>query len=445
MTRVSHAPDRIEATFDEPNLVSNAGLLLIATLSARLGLEALIDATVRLTGRVGGAHPGRKMLTVVHAMIAGASHIDHADMLRAGSTADVLGHRVMAPSTVGTFLRAFTFGHVRQLEAVNGHALERSWAAGAGPGSAALTIDVDSTICEVEGHHKQGAAFGYTRVLGYHPLLATRADTGEIIHARMRKGSANTARGVRRFLDELIARVRRSGATGEITVRVDSGFWANETITTLNRLDVRYTMAVRTNTPGVAAAIAAIPYSAWVDIDYTADGRAQVAECDYTTGSGKKKVTRRLIVRRTRLVDPHQLKLWPDWRHHAFLTDLTGPAVEIDKFHRRHAVVELAIRDVKEGAGLEHIPSGNFQANSAWLQCAVLAHNLIRWTAALGEIRVDDQLVVARTIRTRFVAVPGRLVNHAGRRTLRLPTRWPWADAFTNALDKLRLLRPAPA
>jgi hypothetical protein len=250
---------------------------------------------------------------------------------------------------------------------------------------------------------------------------------------------------VRRFLDELIARVRRSGATGEITVRVDSGFWANETITTLNRLDVRYTMAVRTNTPGVAAAIAAIADSAWVDIDYTADGRAQVAECEYTTGSGKKKVTRRLIVRRTRLVDPHQLKLWPDWRHHAFLTDLTGPAVGIDKFHRRHAVVELAIRDVKEGAGLEHVPSGNFQANSAWLQCAVLAHNLIRWTAALGEIRVDDQLVVARTIRTRFVAVPGRLVNHAGRRTLRLPTRWPWADAFTNALDKLRLLRPAPA
>ena len=218
MTRVSHAPDRIVATFDDPNLVANAGLLLVSTLSARLGLEALIDTIVRLGGRIGGAHPGRKVLTLVHAMIGGASHIDHADMLRAGSTADVLGHRVMAPSTLGTFLRAFTFGHVRQLEAVNGHALERAWAVGAGPGEAPLTIDVDSTICDVEGHQKQGAAIGYTRVLGYHPLLASRADTGEVIHARMRKGSANTARGVRRFLDELIARVRRARAGGAITV-----------------------------------------------------------------------------------------------------------------------------------------------------------------------------------------------------------------------------------
>jgi hypothetical protein len=227
-------------------------------------------------------------------------------------------------------------------------------------------------------------------------------------------------------------------------VRLDSGFWANETIATLKRLDVRYTMAVRTNTAGVAAAIAAIDEADWVDIDYTPNGRAQVAECAYTTGKGAKKVTRRLIVRRTRLVDARQLKLWPDWRHHAFLTDLTGPAVDVDAFHRRHAVVELAIRDAKQGAGLEHIPSGNFHANSAWLQCAVLAHNLIRWTAALGKIRVDDQLVVARTIRTRYLAVPARLVNRAGRPTLRLPTRWPWADTFTNALDKLRLLRPAP-
>ena len=200
MTRVSHAPDRIVATFDDPNLVADAGLLLVATLSARLGLEALIDKSVCLVGRVGGARPGRKVLTLVHAMIAGGSHIGHAAKLRAGSTGVVLGHRVMAPSTLGTFLRSFTFGHVRQLEAVIGHALTRAWGAGAGPGAKPLTIDVDSTICEVEGHHKDGAAFGYTKVLGYHPLLATRADSGEILHARMRKGSANTQRGVRRFL-----------------------------------------------------------------------------------------------------------------------------------------------------------------------------------------------------------------------------------------------------
>ena len=331
MTRVSHGIDRIDATFDDSNLVANAGLLLVATLTQRLGLEALIDATVRLVGRVGGARPGRKVLTLVHAMIAGASHIDHADMLRAGSTAGVLGHRVMAPSTLGTFLRAFTFGHVRQLEAVVGEALERAWAAGAGPGADPLVIDIDSTICPVDGKHKQGAGFGYTKVLGYHPILATRADSGEVLHARMRKGQANTQRGARRFIDELVARVRRAGATGQMTMRMDSGFWSNDTIATLNRLDVRYTMAVRTNTTGIAAAIAAIADDAWVDIDYTPDGQAQVADSAYTTGSGRRRVTRRLIVRRTRLTDPAQQRLWPDWRHHAFLTDLDGDAVTVDR------------------------------------------------------------------------------------------------------------------
>jgi hypothetical protein len=443
VTRVSHSIDRIGATFDDPNLVANAGLLLFATLTQRLGLEALIDATVKLVGRVGGARPGRKVLTLVHMLIAGGSHIDHADVLRAGSSDAVLSHRVMAPSTLGTFLRSFTFGHVRQLEAVIGKALERAWAAGAGPGAQPLVIDIDSTICEVDGKYKHGAGYGYTHKLGYHPLLATRADTGEVLHARMRKGAANTQRGARRFIDEVVARVRRAGASGEITVRVDSGFWANDTIAILNRLDVRYTMAVRTNTKGIAAAIAQIADEAWADIDYTVDGQAQVAECAYTTGTGRRQVTRRLIVRRTRLTDTAQQRLWPDWRHHAFLTDLDGSAVDVDRFHRHHAVVELAIRDLKAGAGLEHVPSGNFHANSAWLQCAVLAHNLIRWTTTLGGIGTD-QLVVARTMRTRLVAIPARLVNHSGRTTLRLPTHWPWATAFTTALDTLRLLRPAP-
>ena len=397
---------------------------------------------MKLFGRVGGARPGRKVMTLVHAMVAGGTHIDHADMLRAGATAGVLGHRVMAPSTLGTFLRSFTFGHVRQLEAVIGRTLQRAWGLGAGPGSKPLTIDIDSTICEVHGAHKHGAAYGYTKVLGYHPLLATRADTGEVLHARMRKGSANTQRGARRFIEELIARVRRAGATGQLTVRVDSGFWSNDTIATLTRLDVRYTMAVRTNTKQVAAAIATIAEQAWEEIEYTPDGQAQVAECAHTTGKADKAVTRRLIVRRTRLVDTRQLKLWPDWRHHAFLTDCDGTAVEIDQFHRRHAVVELAIKDLKEGAGLQHVPSGNFHANSAWLQCAVLAHNLIRWTAILGNARVGEQLIVARTIRTRLLTIPGRIVNRAGQRTLRLPTHWPWATAFTTALDTLRTLQP---
>jgi hypothetical protein len=432
--RVSRSIDRIEVTFDDPNLVANAGLLLVGTLVMRLELEWLVNSMVRLVGRVGGALPGRKVLTLVHAMVAGGSHIDHADVLRSGNTAAVLPHRVMAPSTLGSFLRSFTFGHVRQLEAVVGDVLRRAWAMGAGPGTRRLVMDLDSTVCEVEGKQKQGAAFGYTKVLGYHPLLASRADTGEVLHARMRKGSANTARGARRFIDELVARVRRAGATGEIVVRVDSGFWSKDTIKTLGRLDVRYTMAVRTNTKGVAAAIAAIDDNAWRAIDYTTDGEAQVAE---TTYNGK-----RLIVRRTRLTDRRQLKLWPDWRHFAFLTDLDDDAVSVDAFHREHATVELDIRDLKEGAGLEHVPSGNFHANSAWLQCAVLAHNLIRWTATIGQATPVDQRTVARTFRERLIDLPGRLVNRAGTPTLRSPLNWPWRHWFSQRLAALRALQP---
>jgi hypothetical protein len=423
-------------SFDDPNLVANAGLILVSTLASRLDLETLINSTVRLAGRIGGALPGRKVLTLVYSIVAGGSHIDHADVLRAGGTQAVLAHRVMAPSTLGTFLRACTFGHVRQLEAVIGETLARAWALGAGPGAARLVVDVDSTICEVAGKLKAGAAFGYTKVLGYHPLLATRADTGEVLHARMRKGSANTQRGARRFVEELIARVRRAGAAGEIVMRFDSGFWSNETLRVLARLNVRYTMAVRTNTKGIDSVIAAIDEGAWVDIDYTPDGQAQVAETIYQG--------RRLVVRRTRLTDTRQARLWPDWRHFAFLTDLDGDTVATDKFHRHHAVVELAIRDLKEGAGLEHIPSGHFFANGAWLCCAVLAHNLIGWTATIGQPAPLEQRRVARTIRTQLITIPARLVNRSGTPTLRGPLNWPWAQLFTERLAAIRAL-PAPA
>jgi hypothetical protein len=446
VTRVSHGIDRVDVIFDEPNLVANAGLLLVATLSARLELEALIDSAVRLVGRVGGARPGRKVLTLVHAMIAGASHIDHVDMLRAGSSAAVLSHRVMAPSTLGTFLRAFTFGHVRQLDAVIAETIRRAWTLGAGPGDAPMTIDVDSTICDVHGKAKQGAGYGYTKSLGYHPLLATRADTGEVLHARMRKGSANTQRGVKRFTTELVARLRRAGSTGPLTMRGDAGFYSRELINTLTRLGVAWSITVTMN-PSIRTAIAAIDEGDWIDIAYPDGGAAQVAETTYVTGGGLTKRAQRhvrLVVRRTRLTDPAQARLWPEWRHHAFVTNVALSTVEADQFHRSHAVVELAIRDLKEGAGLEHIPSGNFFANSAWLGCAVLAHNLIRWTAIIGEVGVEGELTVARTMRTRLIGLPGRLINRAGRPTLRLPDHWPWANTFTTALDTLRLLRPAP-
>jgi len=159
---------------------------------------------------------------------------DHAERLRAGATQQVLPFQVMAPSTLGTFLRSFTFGHIRQLDAAIAETIRRAWALGAGPGSDAVTIDLDSTICEVHGKQKQGAAYGYTRAFGYHPILATQADTGEILHARLRKGSSQ--RGHQRFVEELIARVRRAGATGALTVRGDSGFWSYALIDTLHRV-----------------------------------------------------------------------------------------------------------------------------------------------------------------------------------------------------------------
>jgi hypothetical protein len=377
----------------------------------------------------------------MNTMLAGGSHIDHADMLRAGASEVVVSHRVMAPSTLGTFLRSFSFGHVRQLEAVNDVARQRAWAAGTTPG--ALVVDVDSTICEVVGKAKQGATYGYTHVLGYHPLLATIAGTGEILHGRLRKGSANTQRGTKRFVNELVARARRDDRTRKLTIRFDAGFWSNATMLNLNRLDVRFTMAIKTSATAVQTAIATIPDEAWQSIAYNKDGEAEVAECDYTSGKGTQRVTRRMIVRRTRFTGAAQQKLWPDWRHHAFLTDLTGDVADVDRFHREHATVELAIKDLKAGAGLEHLPSGVFSANSAWFQIAILAHNMMRWTAHLGGHNTD-RLIVARTIRTRLLALPGRLVNRAGRSTLRLPSRWPWADTFTNILDTLRALEPVP-
>jgi hypothetical protein len=341
----------------------------------------------------------------------------------------------MAPSTLGTFLRAFTFGHVRQFEKVIGDALHRAWDLGAGPGEHQLVVDIDSTIREVYGKLKAGAAYGYTKVLGYHPILATRADTGEILHARLRMGSANTQRGTKRFVEELVARLRRAGATGRIIMRFDSGYWSKETIKVLTRLEVSYTMAVRTGTKAIDRCIAEIPESDWVAIEYPFGGEAMVAECIYKG--------QRLIVRRTRLVGP-QATLWPNWRHFAFLSDLEGSAVELDAFHRRHAVVELCIDDWKEGAGMEHCPSGDFSANAAWMCCAVLAHNLIRWSAKLGGLVEEDTLVVARTLRVRYFSVPARVVNRSGTPTLRGPTQWPWASSFTRALTNLRAVTFAP-
>ena len=382
--------------------------------------------TVYLGDRPGTANAGRKVMSLVSAMCLGADCIDDCDVLRSGQTRAVLGHGVSAPSTLGTFLRAFTFGHVRQLDRVLADGLRRAWAAGAGPGEDRLVVDLDSFVGEVYGYDKQGAGYGYTHKRGYHPIVATRAGTGEVLHIRARKGSANTSRGALRFVEELIPRVVRAGATGPKLLRADSGFWSHLIMARLQAAGWTYSIGVRQQ-PHVKAAIAAIPEPDWQPLlDYPEDGEAQISQ----TMLGRQ----RLIVRRTRLVGA-QAELWPDWRHFAFLTNRTDAVELVESEHRQHAVVELAIRELKDQA-LAHFPSGRFLANAAWTVIAALAHNLLRWTTLIG--LPDTTIPTARTLRRRLLTVPGRITRTARTVTLRMPARWPWQTEFLTALERLR-------
>jgi hypothetical protein len=300
--------------FDDQRVVANAGVMLPGLLAGRLGIEALVEECVDLGDRSGAANPGRKVMTMLSAFALGADCIEDCDVLRSGQTAAVLGHRVVAPSTLGTFLRSFTFGHVRQLDRVLGLALQRAWAVGAGPGEGRLVIDADSFVSEVFGAKKQGVGFGYTRVRGYHPLLATRADTGEVLHIRLRTGSANTSGGMARFLDELIARVDRAGAIGTKLLRADSGFWSKHTFARLDRAGWDFSIGIRLN-PSVRQAIEQIDEDSWQTLkDYPATSIAQIAETTYGT--------RRLIVRRVRTLD-RQGQLLATWELFPFLTNRT--------------------------------------------------------------------------------------------------------------------------
>jgi hypothetical protein len=424
--------DGVEVAFDDERVVSDAGIMLAATLAERLQIEDLVDAWVRLGVRGAASRAGRKVMTLIYAMALGADSIDDCEVLRAGRTGRLLGGWIAAPSTLGTFLRAFTFGHVRQLDRVLAETLTRAWTAGAGPGDGRLTIDVDSFVGEVHGYAKQGAAFGYTRKRGYHPILASRAETGEVLHVRLRKGSANTQRGILRFCDELIARVNRAGASGPKLMRADSGFWNAKVFAKLERAGWTYSIGIRM-AQHVRIVVEAIDETAWTTIEnYPDSGEAQIAE----TMLGD----RRLIVRRTRLVGM-QAELFADWRHFPFLTNRSDAIAVVEAEHRQHAVVELVIRDLKDQA-LAHFPSGQFHANGAWTVIAALAHNLLRWTELLG---APGQIIrAARTVRRRWLAMPGRLTTHAARWTLHLPARWPWQQDFNEALTRLRAL-PAAA
>ena len=396
--RSSHSLDRLDTAFDDDRLVANAGLLLPATLATHLGLKEIVETHLDLGQAAGRANVGDKLLTLVMSALAGGDCIDDAAALRAGGTAGVLGFAIKAASTLGTFLRSFRWGHVRQLDAVTRHLLARAWAAGAGPGSAPFTIDLDSTICETYGLAKEGAVHhGYTGVRGYHPLLAVAAGTGDILAARLREGRANTVRGAAHFLTETIGRVRSAGASGQLTMRADSGFYAHDVVGVCRKADVRFSITLRQHR-SVRRLIEAIPEEAWTPIPYWIAGGADVAETTYTPFAGEKDaVPVRLIVRRVKPTPGSQLALLTLYDFHAFITDRDGTTLVLEADHRRHAEIENAIRDLKHGVGLNHLPSGKFAANGAWLAVQVIAHNLARWTA-------HDEDAPPAAVRPRWAA-----------------------------------------
>ncbi len=431
----------MSVSFDETNLVPNAGLLPAVVLAQRIDLGGLFDRRLRLATH--GANSGAKALSVIGSMLAGGDSIDDVAVLRAGA-AGSLFDGTRAPSTVGSWLRAHKWSNVRQLDAISRELLARLWASGAGPTdlTAALTIDLDSTIVEVHGRAKQGAAFGYTKVRGYHPQLATCAQTGQVLMSRLRGGSAGAARGAASFLTETVSRVRNAGASGQLTVRADSAFYSKAMLATAAKFDVRFSITARQD-KRVRAAIEAIPDAAWQPIPYWLStpevSGADIAETTFTVFSGDKRHARqvRLVVRRVRPTPGSQLALFTAWDYHAFVTDRTLPLAEVEADHRRHAVVEQTIAELKS-AGLAHLPSGKFMANAAWLALAVMAHNLGR---AVGQLAgADLERATAATLRRTVFTLPGRLVTSGRRRHLRLPARWPWAQAINTALTAIHAI-----
>ena len=261
-------------------------------------------------------------------------------------------------------LRSFRWGHVRQLDRVSRELLARAWAAGAGPGDAPLTIDLDSTICETYGLAKEGARHhSYTGQRGYHPILAVAAGTGDVLMARLRQGRANTARGAAHFLRETVSRVRHAGATGQLTVRADSGFYAHAIVAVCRDKDVRFSITARQH-ESLRSQIEAIPEGNWTPIPYWMEGAADVAETTYVPFESKPDAaTVRLIVRRVKPTPGSQLALFANYSYHACITDRDGDTLYLEADHRRHAEIENAIRDLKYGVGLNHLPSGRFPAN----------------------------------------------------------------------------------
>ena len=309
-----------------------------------------------------------------------------------------------------------------------------------------MTIDLDSTICETYGLVKEGARHhSYTGQRGYHPLLArawtTVAGTGDVLMARLREGRANTVRGAAHFLRETVGRVRYAGARGQLTVRADRGCYAHALVKVCREMEVRYSITVRQH-KSLHNIIEAIPEQDWTPIPYWMDGAADVAETTDTPFQSEPDAAPvRLIVRRVKPAPGSQLALFASYSYHGCITDRDGETLALEADHRRHAEIENAIRDLKYGVGLNHLPSGRFAANGAWLAVQVMAHNLARWTTRIG---LGEPALTTKTLRRRFFSIAGRLTRKARRLTRHLPHRRPWQNQFSSALARLRAL-PLPS
>ena len=437
----------VTASFDDPNLVSCAGLVPVLELGQRAGFQRLIAEHVKID-KPGGVNADLQVPALVAGMIAGADSIDDMGLLRHGAM-DRLASGVRAPSTLGTFLRSFTFGHVRQLDAVNARLLiNLARCAPLLPGADQLAyIDVDDTVRGTYGYAKQGAGRGYTGVNGLNALLAivsTPIRAPVIAAVRLRKGSVGSARGAHRLIADALAIARKAGATGLRVLRADSAFYNHDVIAACRRANSRFSITARQD-PAVRKAITGIDPGSWTPIKYTNAiwdeqaqnwiSEAEVAEIDYTAFTSRPKaqhITARLIVRRVPDTNPdNQDELFTIYRHHAVFTDSPLPMLAAEKAHRAHAIVEQVIADLENGPGA-HLPSGKFWANSAWLVCAAMAFNLTRAAGTLAS--AFHAKATTATIRAQLIVVPARLARSARRLTLHLPTHWPWAHAWTQML-----------
>ena len=457
--RLLHVLARTHASFDDPNLVSRAGLVPVMALAQRAGLAALVAEHVRPGGDC-GVNAYLKVPCLVAGMVAGADSIDDMDLLRHGALPGLFGG-IRAPSTLGSHLRSFTWGNVRQLEVVNRLLLgELARRAPLLPGKETLAfIDIDAMQKRVYGHRKQGAGFGHTKIQGKSLLVrglnalaatvCTPLGAPVIAATRLRGGTANSARGAARFAAEAIGTARAIGCTGLIVVRADSAYYSAAFCGAVRRGGARFSVTVNMDTK-IAAAIAAIPEQAWTAVEYPRAiwddqlrcwvSDAQVAETGYTAFTSKKgqAIAARLIVRRVRDLNKQaagQDELFPAWRYHAVFTDSPFELVQAEAQHRDHAVVEQVFADWTDGP-LAHLPSGSFPANAAWLTCAAIAHNLLRAAGALASLAYGKAR--GATIRRDLIDVAARTARHGrGHITLHLPEGWhrehEWLTLFTAA------------